>query len=167
MQDHERGRGPGDSSAGRQQGDYRNQVPTGRKTREGKKATATYFVLAFLLWAVLVGGGYFALRGHLQKSERNFSRQIDALQVENQRIAADITEALGLFERELVASYEEMEQIRREMAMIQEEMELTGESITGTDDTRQSLAERITELDQQLAGLKEELRKLEAAVRAL
>ena len=160
--------GPGKPPAGKLQNDYSRLAPaTGGKTQKSKMGTVAFFVLVFLLWVGLVGGGYFVLQGHLQRSERNFSRQIDTLQAENQRIAAGITEAMELFGQELTASREEMEQIRRELDLIQEEMELTGESITGTDDTRQSLAERITELDQQLAGLKEQLGKLEAAVRAL
>ena len=142
-------------------------LATSGKTQKKKLGTTAFFMLMILLWIGLVGGGYFALRGHLQRSERNFSRQVDTIRGENRRIAADITEAMGLFEQELVASREEMEQIRREMDLIQEELELTGESITGTDDTRQSLAERITELDQQLVDLKEQIKKLEAAVRAL
>ena len=159
-------RGLGHSPAGIQP---TNQSPaqTGRKIREKQQKTVVLFVLVILLWVGLVGGGYFALRRHLQKTEQYFSRQMNELNAENQRIAEDIVGAMQLFEQELAGSREEMQQIRAEMNMIQEELELTGESITGTDATRQSLAERITELDQQLAGLKEQLRKLEAAVRAL
>ncbi len=163
MQDHD----PGDHPAGKQQANRSCQTAASKKIRGKKQNTTVIYILVFLLWAGLVGGGYFALRWHLQKSEQHFTRQLDALKVENQHIAADIVAAMSLFEQELVASQEEMEQIRREMDLIQEELELTGESITGTDATRQSLAERITELDQQLAGLKEQIRKLEAAVRAL
>lgn len=163
MQDH----GLGHSPVGKQPTNHQRQAPTGRKIRGKKQEAVVFFVLVLLLWVGLVGGGYLALRRHLQKSEQYFARQVNELKVENQRIAADIVGAMELFEQELIASQEEMEQIRREMDLIQEEMELTGESITGTDATRQSLAERITELDQQLAGLKEQLRKLEAAVRAL
>lgn len=163
MQDH----GLGHSPVGKQSTNHQRQAPAGRKIRGKKQETVVFFVLVLLLWIGLVGGGYLVLRRHLQKSEQYFTRQVNELKAENQRIAADIVDSMQLFEQELIASQEEMEQIRREMDLIQEEMELTGESITGTDATRQSLAERITELDQQLAGLKEQLRKLEAAVRAL
>ncbi|MGI5823635.1 MAG: hypothetical protein ACOX6Z_06780 [Dethiobacteria bacterium] len=124
-------------------------------------------MLIVLLWAGLVGGGYFAVQKHLQKSEQYFAEQLDELKVENQRLTADIVGTMHLFEQELGGSREEMQQLRQEMEMIREELELTGESLTGTDVTRQSLAERITELDRQLAGLQEQLKKLEAAVRAL
>lgn len=150
----------------KQQSDYR-QLKTRKKPKRQGQNTAALIVLALLLWAGLIYGGYFFAMKHLQATEQNFLNQIDVLKLENQRIHEEITATMQLLHDELDNFNGEMIQIRGEMNMIQEELELTGESLTGTDQTRLSLQERITELDGQLAALKEQLRKLEEAVLAL
>lgn len=157
----------GEPPAAKRQTTSRRQAVTGRKKNATGQRAAFYFILAILLWVGLVGGGYFAVQKHLQKSEKYFAEQLDELKADNRRLITDVVGAMQLFEQELGGSREEMQQLCQEMEIIQEELELTGESLTGTDATRQSLTERIAELDRQLASLQEQLKKLEAAVRAL
>lgn len=163
MNDQDLGQPP----AGGQQVANRHQPAAGRRKAAVGQKPVLYFLLIILLWAGLVGVGYFAVQRQLQKSEQFFAEQLNELRTDNQRLTTDIVDAMQLFEQELSGSRAEMQQLRQEMEMIQEELELTGESLTGTDATRQSLTERIAELDRQLAGLQEQLKKLEAAVRAL
>lgn len=160
------GNGIKDVQSGKQQSEY-NQLKTRKGLREQGQKTVVFIVLALLLWAGLICGGYYFAMKHLQETEQNFLNQINALQQENRRIQEDITSTMQLLHDDLVNFSSEINEVRGEMSMIQEELELTGESLTGTDQTRLSLQERITELDDQLAALKGQLKKLEDAVRAL
>lgn len=138
-----------------------------RKLREKRLTSAVSVILILLLWSGLVYGGYYLAVEHLRENREYFTGQVEELKRENQRMEAEITGALSLFQGELENYRGEIQQIRDEMNMIQEELELTGESIIGTDETRQSIQKRMAELDSQLGGLREQLRKLEEAVRAL
>ncbi|MGI6317659.1 MAG: hypothetical protein GX263_09790 [Firmicutes bacterium] len=155
-----------DVKSGKQYSGHSN-LKNRKDLKKQDQKTVVFFVLALLLWAGLIAGGYFFSMKHLQETEQNFLNQINALQQENKRIQEDITATMQLLHDELGNFSDEIAQVRGEMIVIQEELELTGESLTGTDQTRLSLQERITELDGQLAALKEQLRKLEEAVRAL